>query len=63
MAKVDDALILAFLEQCFEHDAGFRAVLRVDVRVRALSARSRRAVKYNMTDEVNGSSPSARPAP
>jgi hypothetical protein len=42
VAKVDDALILVFLQQCLKHGAGLRAVFREDTRLRTLSARSRR---------------------
>ena len=58
VAKVDDALILIFLQQRFKHGAGLRAVLGEDIAladvIRALAAGERRLVESDVADEVEG---------
>ena len=57
-SKIDDALVLIFLQQRFEHGAGLRAVFREDISLadifRALAARQRRLVECHVADEVEG---------
>ena len=58
VAKIDDALVLVFLQQRFKHGAGLRAVFGEDIAladiVRALAARERRLVECHVADEVEG---------
>ena len=58
VAKVDDALILIFLQQRFKHGAGLRAVFRENISLAdvfcALAARERGLVECHMADKVKG---------
>ena len=58
VAKVDDTLILVFLQQCFKHGAGLRAVFREDIPLAdvfcAFAARERWLVECHVADEVKG---------
>ena len=58
IAQVDDALILIFLQQRFEHRAGLRTVLRENIALAdvicALAPRQRRLVEGDMADQVEG---------
>ena len=58
VAKIDDALILIFLQQRFKHGAGLRAVFGENIPLadifRALAPRERRLVESHMADEVEG---------
>ena len=58
VVKIDDALVLVFLQQGVEHGAGLRAVFGEHVAladiVGALAAGERRLVKGDVADEVEG---------
>ena len=58
IVEVDDAFVLVFLQQGFEHGAGLRAVLGEDVAladvVGPLAAGERRLVEGDVADEVEG---------
>ena len=58
VAKIDDALILVFLQQCFKHGAGLGAVFGENIAladiVCTLAARERWLVECHVADEVEG---------
>ena len=59
IVEVDDAFVLVFLQQGFEHGAGLRAVLGEDIALAdvlgALAAGERRLVEGDVADQVEGS--------